>query len=630
MLDPAKKEDRAKILKKTRLQAMALAPNLSRGLKIIEEVGCFGCHPIEGYQHKPKPAPDLTRAVGKFKDHAGWMVGWIMNPKDFRPNTRMPRFWPEHAAPNEYPYPIDVEARKKKQVEEATAMTAFLLATSSASKTYTYELEPLPAGGDAQKGKELVGTLGCAGCHVVPVEGSVVDHKNRATHFDYGPDLSNVGAKTSEQWIYNWVRDPRRYAPGTRMPNLRLSRQEAAHVARFLAGQKGKPDAKKVDQAAPNLGDKDLVAAGGALVKKYGCFGCHLVEGYEETPGIGAELTEFGIKTTERLDFGDYIPDHNFQTWENWTYNKLQHPRVYTYERVETLMPQFDLTEEEIRGILVVLKGMRGDTKETVVLAKKLSREEEVREHGRELIRQYNCMGCHSVDGWVGDLRQLSQYSGENQKYGPPILEGQGARAQPDWLFGFLKQPFTLRPLPKVRMPTFGFTDGEATQVVAMFAAIDRVPYPFIDYQSVAPKSDDEERIGRALFEFTGCQKCHVVGDIAPGEALPEGVVAPNLVMTKQRLRAEWVSRWLADPNALQPGTAMPAFWASQSQLDVALKTNATAQALLAGVDRKLIEEIIKSREAQIQAVRNYLFVLASPGPQAGPAPRETRTALNK
>ena len=620
-LNPAKKEDRDKILKKTQTALVELAPNLSRGLRVIEEVGCYGCHPIEGYLEKKKPGPNLTHAIAKFDGKGAWMTAWIMDPKAFRPNTRMPRFWPEQLAPNDYPYPVDVEAQKKQQATEARAMASYLLATSKTSTTYVFDLQPLPAGGDAERGKQLVASLGCVACHSTPmIPEANVDHKNRASHYDYGPDLSTVGAKTSEVWLFNWVKDPKRYAPDTRMPNLRLSDAEAADVAKYLSLQVG--DKKAFAGPDPDPNDVALVKQGKDLIKYYGCFGCHAVEGFEGIPGIGAELTEFGVKTTDRLDYGDYITDHNQQTWDQWLYNKLKHPRVYTYERAQTRMPQFDLKDEEIRQIMVVLKGMRGTTKETTVLAKQLSPAEASRQRGRELIRSNNCMGCHNIDGWKGDVRQLKQFSGENAKAGPPILEGEGAKAQPGWLFTFLKAPWRMRPLTKIRMPTFGFTDAESTDIAAMFSAFDGSQFPYMDTTASRQSNPDELKIGKALFQFTGCQKCHVLGDV--GETTPDGVVAPNLLMAKDRLRPAWLARWLADPNSIQNGTAMPGFWLSQGQLELAMKNNDVAGDL-AGIDPKMIEAYKTSRELQIQAVRNYLMVLTAPAATAEKTPAPKR-----
>jgi len=59
----------------------------------------------------------------------------------------------------------------------------------------------------------------------------------------------------------------------------------------------------------------------------------------------------------------------------------------------------------------------------------------------------------------------------------------------------------------------------------------------------------------------------------------------------------------------------MPGFWLSaQGQLELAIKTNAEAQMATRDVDPKVLDFYVKSREAQIEAVRNYLFVLQSGG----------------
>jgi len=195
----------------------------------------------------------------------------------------------------------------------------------------------------------------------------------------------------------------------------------------------------------------------------------------------------------------------------------------------------------------------------------------------------------------------------------PPLLVGEGARTQPDWLFHFLKRPFPLRPLPKVRMPTFGFDDQEATDLVAMFSALDHKEYPFRFYSEVAPTDEVDLAVGKVIFEAKGCQSCHLVGDADPNAKLPPNVTAPNLVMAKQRLRAEWITRWLSDPEALQPGTAMPTVWTKNALEEVLAKPE---QAGLKAAHGDKLKPYLEQRERQIEAVRNYLFVL-QPGAAA-------------
>jgi mono/diheme cytochrome c family protein len=106
-----------------------------------------------------------------------------------------------------------------------------------------------------------------------------------------------------------------------------------------------------------------------------------------------------------------------------------------------------------------------------------LSPSQQAVERGRRLVRDKNCFGCHIIQGEGGEIRK---FQGEEGKaYYPPILDGQGARTQPDWLFKFLADPVLgagrgarafLRPWMKARMPTFGFTQQQLNDIVAYFA----------------------------------------------------------------------------------------------------------------------------------------------------------------
>ena len=77
-----------------------------------------------------------------------------------------------------------------------------------------------PGRGDAKNGEQIVKSIGCQGCHVVG-EGSRSDAGPRRT---FGQPLENIGNKTTYEWIYNWVRDPKHYSPSTYMPNLQIGR----------------------------------------------------------------------------------------------------------------------------------------------------------------------------------------------------------------------------------------------------------------------------------------------------------------------------------------------------------------------------------------------------------------------
>src|SRR5207253_10759136 len=168
-----------------------------------------------------------------------WVKNWIRNPRAVKPTTWMPRFFynsnnssPEDAVRNE---------------AEINGIVAYLFANSD---THEFAVKG-PAHGDAKNGEKIVKEIGCQGCHVVG-EGSREAAGPRRT---FGQPLENIGNKTSYEWVYNWVRDPKHYNPATFMPNLRLTDQEAADVATYLLTlkqeggdqPKSQPSAQDVD-----------------------------------------------------------------------------------------------------------------------------------------------------------------------------------------------------------------------------------------------------------------------------------------------------------------------------------------------------------------------------------------------
>jgi cytochrome c2 len=117
--------------------------------------------------------------------------------------------------------PADIE---RGQVE-VRAMVEFLFAKS--------EEIPYPAvsiTGDAATGQKLVREIGCVGCHLMEGEQAPKVGSRRR----FGPALSKLGSKVKPEWLYHWLKEPRHYAPGTRMPNMRLTDQEAMDIAAYL------------------------------------------------------------------------------------------------------------------------------------------------------------------------------------------------------------------------------------------------------------------------------------------------------------------------------------------------------------------------------------------------------------
>jgi mono/diheme cytochrome c family protein len=552
------------------VQHLEGADEIARGEHLFEELGCHGCHLTEGYEELAKSngvsaiGPSLRR-VGAKLDH-GFMVRWIKNPHEVRPRTRMPNFMFDE--------------------DQATQIAAFVLsATRQPSEEWRLaHTAPAVDHALAERGKELVGSLGCRACHALApdeVAGQLGANK------DIAPNLSIIAEKTDAVWIYNWIKNPRGYSAIARMPNLRLADDEARAVTAYLLtlGQK-KPAPGDLET---RLADPANVAAGEKLVRKYGCAGCHDIPGMESESRIGVELSSFGSKTREELFFGDRtdVPE----TWDDWTYNKLLTPRTYATKWIEQVMPQFDLADEDIKALRTFLAS-RTDSKVTVRYAAHAPGEEKVIA-GRRLVARYNCTGCHIIENAGGDIRRL--YA-DNLTLAPPILNGEGEKAQAEWLFNFVKAPQPIRPWLSLRMPTFGLSDEEANAVVGYFESLDKVQVPFVHIEKAA-FSPESVAAGKLLTgkDYFDCFSCHQRGAQKP-QGPPEGW-APDLALAHLRLNPEWIVKWLHDPQKVMPGTKMPSFFPGGPP-DV-----------LGGDD-----------EAQIRALRDYVVTLgladAAPSPQ--------------
>ena len=90
--------------------------------------------------------------------------------------------------------------------------------------------------GNAEKGQEIFDVVGCRGCHIIEPDPNNLPEDHNLTNLlkEHGPNLINLGSKTSAQWVYDWLKDPNEYWHDTRMPNLRLSDEEAKNLTAYL------------------------------------------------------------------------------------------------------------------------------------------------------------------------------------------------------------------------------------------------------------------------------------------------------------------------------------------------------------------------------------------------------------
>ena len=90
------------------------------------------------------------------------------------------------------------------------------------------------------------------------------------------------------------------------------------------------------------------------------------------------------------------------------------------------------------------------------------------------------------------------------------------------------------------------------------------------------------------------CASCHVRGDITP-EGEPADW-APDLALSKIRLKPEWIVDWLLDPQLIQPGTKMPKFFREGEFQDIFPGTPEEQAVALKDLLMNLPEEMLKQQ----------------------------------
>ena len=588
------------------------AEDLTKGMALFEDLGCHGCHAVEGYSAIDKIAkvgPSLNKIGSKVNQ--AWLENWIKKPEAYLQHTTMPNFFPVEGMSQVvylknggqriglvteigegyivkaddgtvYPYRKDEVTRI---VDEVKSIAAYLASMTdpeldNLSVNYSTSQNAIAAG------EETVKTVGCLSCHKVGELGS-----------DFAPALDSVGTKVSANYLYEWIENPKKYDPDTTMPSLRLSQTELKNVVAYLMNLQN--DTQNV--VSDSIGEA-LVDEGEKLVRTYGCFGCHDISGFENESKVGADLGEFGAKLADELDFGDTVDiKHN---WHEWTVGKITNPRRYQTRRIVSRMPVFETLKnnpEDAKAIAVLLKSFQPNPYplnyqfDHAADPSRVERQKII-DAGRRVAKKYNCTGCHEMERKGGDYRNvIVAHEGLDQttakQFAPPTLQAQGARVYPDWLFNFLKEPSQIRYGLKVRMPTFGMSDEEATTLVKYFSALDNEPFPYETIAKPKPTAADL-RLGKRIFDELKCDSCHP----SQGEFIPEGsdkAGRPDLSLAKERLKADWLIDWMKDPQSFQPGTAMPQAWPRDGDSFMPFEDYADGDA-----------------EEQIRLVRDYLISL--------------------
>jgi mono/diheme cytochrome c family protein len=342
--------------------------------------------------------PELTRIGSKVKP--AWLQGWLRNPSDYDPDTKMPHY--------------------RFTDKQIATLTGFLMAKKDdALLANVHLLEATPE--QIKHGRTLVTEYGCAACHEI---NGIKKPEN------FAPDLSRVGSKpfaqiafpagiphTVPDFIAAKIRQPRAFGPSLKMPQFNLTDQQIDALTTGLLAQTDRAQAlpPKMQVAEPRESKYQPAGKAGDLMQDLRCLTCHVINGRG----------------------GDMAPDLSWEgsaVQRTWLIGFLKNPETLRPALIRR-MPKFNLTDAEISTltdyIMTVYQTPVFDRDEIVPA----SLGPAMVEQGRQLFYgKYACQSCHIVDpqkdkGYIG-----------------PALWAVGQRLTPAWIYHYLRDPQSLRP----------------------------------------------------------------------------------------------------------------------------------------------------------------------------------------
>jgi cbb3-type cytochrome oxidase cytochrome c subunit len=437
--------------------------------------------------------PNLSHIASKVSKD--WVLKWIKNPHAFRPDTRMPRFYglTNNDGKDDIPkVDAEVQAIAYYLFTRSTPPEGFVDAPAKTDPAHGKDLflqkgclachshRPYSKDSVQAADREHWNTAYVVDPKATYDPSNFPESARTYAQADYGPNLGNIAAKFRGEpdkglrWLSNWIQNPEKYHPKSLMPYLQLSFQDAADIASWLISV---PGDWPVQVSVPAVADQTVASGLTDLVKLYvgktgyknkdgkmqavglsevdgfvgklstgeklfflgektiarlGCFGCHVIPGFESAKPIGTPLNDWGIKSPARLDFShirEYIEDQKqdadgsrdgtseyyqeqveHESRIGFLFQKLHRPRSYDFlkdkEKYKTWddrlrMPQFSWANDPkaVEEVMTFVLGLTNEKVGAKYLAK--NRYNDVQTalaKGGKVLNRYNCTGCHVLE----------------------------------------------------------------------------------------------------------------------------------------------------------------------------------------------------------------------------------------
>jgi cytochrome c1 len=467
------------------------------GRLLFAQLRCAQCHvgadkvPAagQGMRELAQSAPILANYGERMRE--GYLAAWIQDPHRFRPGTLMPRVFP---------------AGKDGAVDPRAAdLAAFLVSQGKPAP------EPAFSAEQAAKGAGLFANLGCLACHTQPDARAVAERV----------PLGHLAAKWHGAALVDYLLDPAKNHPSSRMPNFRLSSDEASQLAAYLLA-----NAKDTVAPAPK-GDP---AKGAALLVSAGCLNCHANAPVGNHPSLADTLAK---------------------GWDNGCVADTPAARGKGLD--------FALAPGQLAALRAFAKtdfaSLRADVPAEFALRQ---------------LSELRCVQCHDHDGRTAPIVGLKAEAAALRAKAPPLSEGGpipdgrippltwlGEKLRPEWSAAFIAGEIADKPRYWLthRMPGYPrHAQGLAEGLSHLHGFPVKEPEP-------AAVDTEAAGQGEILLGQAGgfnCIQCHPVST-RPATGAFEAP-ATNLATATKRLRESFYARWMLAPTRVDPLTKMPKY----------------------------------------------------------------------
>ncbi|MDI1311839.1 c-type cytochrome [Prosthecobacter sp.] len=524
------------------------------GLLLLGELNCTACHAVpKSWEErlKPKAGPHLGGVGSRLDPDTLWLM--IRSPQSRKKGTQMPGLF----------------AGAEGDDEKVEALVEYL-------SSLKQDVPQVPAG-DVERGKELYHKVGCVACHE-PAQDARPPKVAAEAEVDK-PGNASVPIALADAYAFtalsHFLKHPLTLRPSGRMPDMRLSAQEASDIAAYL--HIGRVAEKAEARAALKI-PRQGAEKGRKIFQEMNCVACHKLD---------SPVTATATPTQPMKD--------------------LSADLGCLAEKQPSGTPRFDLNDLEKRALKLALALVqKGD-------APKLTAHEKVDWQMTRL----NCYACHDRDGKGGPEDPRAQYFGVNDSGAeslgqlgnlPPNLDKVGRKLTRGWFEKILwGKDGSVRPYMDTRMPSFGSEQTE--MMIAWLNAADALEKPLeIDVSGLAKHHRAEA--GRQLLGAKGlaCVACHGLKD---RKSLGPPVI--RLTHTVERLQPEYFKELLLNPQVTQPGTVMPPMFVGRKKADQEIESIWTylreveGQSLPEGLMSSADFELKPGKEKRVIIFRSFI-----------------------